>query len=62
MNKLNSMPWKIYGFKTPNYLFSKYICENKLAFSGWMDPLGNTPAFYHDFAEFHISEVLKNGF
>jgi hypothetical protein len=23
-----------YGFKTPNYLFSKYIYENKLAFSG----------------------------
>jgi IS30 family transposase len=34
MNKLNSRPRKIYGFKTPNYLFSKYICENKLAFSG----------------------------
>ena len=36
MNKLNSRPRKIYGFKTPNYLFSKYTCENKLAFSGWM--------------------------
>jgi IS30 family transposase len=34
MNKLNSRPRKIYGFKTPNYLFSKYIYENKLAFSG----------------------------
>lgn len=34
MNELNSRPRKIYGFKTPNYLFSKYIYENKLAFSG----------------------------
>lgn len=33
MNKLNSRPRKIYGFKTPNYLFSKYIHDNKLAFS-----------------------------
>ena len=33
MNKLNSRPRKIYGFKTPNYLFSKYIRDNKLAFS-----------------------------
>ena len=33
MKKLNSRPRKIYGFKTPNYLFSKYIYENKLAFS-----------------------------
>ena len=36
MNKLNSRSRKIYDFKTPNYLFSKYTCENKLAFSGWM--------------------------
>jgi hypothetical protein len=28
MNKLNSRPRKIYGFKTPNYLFSKYIRDN----------------------------------
>ena len=34
MSKLNSIPRKINGFKTPNYLFSKYIHENKLAFSG----------------------------
>jgi IS30 family transposase len=33
MSKLNSRPRKIYGFKTPNYLFSKYIHDNKLAFS-----------------------------
>ena len=33
MNKLNSRPGKIYGFKTPNYLFSKYIQDNKLAFN-----------------------------
>ena len=33
MSKLNSRPRKINGFKTPNYLFSKYIYENKLAFS-----------------------------
>jgi IS30 family transposase len=33
MNKLNSRPRKIYGFKTPNYLFYKYIGDNKLAFS-----------------------------
>jgi|GEM_PF-6327580 len=32
MSKLNSRPRKIYGFKTPNYLFSKYIHNNKLAF------------------------------
>jgi hypothetical protein len=25
INKLNSRPRKIYGFKIPNYLFSKYI-------------------------------------
>ncbi|MEY3499429.1 MAG: hypothetical protein RL308_1098 [Bacteroidota bacterium] len=31
MNKLNSRTRKIYGFKTPNYLFSKYIHEKKLA-------------------------------
>ncbi len=34
INKLDNMPRKIYSFKTPNYLFSKYTCENKLAFSG----------------------------
>lgn len=34
MSKLNSRPRKIYGFKTPNYLFSKYIHETKLAFGG----------------------------
>ena len=33
INMLNSRSRKIYGFKTPNYLFSKYIYENKLAFS-----------------------------
>jgi IS30 family transposase len=33
MSKLNSRPRKIYGFKTPNYLFSKYIRDNKLAFA-----------------------------
>ena len=33
MSNLNSGPRKINGFKTPNYLFTKYIYENKLAFS-----------------------------
>ena len=34
INKLNSRPRKIEGFKTPNYLFSKYIYENQLALCG----------------------------
>jgi IS30 family transposase len=33
MNKLNSYPSKIYGFITANYLFSKYIHDNKRALS-----------------------------
>ncbi len=33
MNKLNSRPRKIYGIKTPNYLFSNYINDKKRAFS-----------------------------
>lgn len=33
MNKLNSRPRMIYGFKTPNYLFSNYTSDNKIAFS-----------------------------
>ena len=32
MNKLNSRPRMIYGFKIPNYFFSKYISDNKIAF------------------------------
>lgn len=29
---------KIHDFKTPNYLISKYIYENKISFSGCMYP------------------------
>ncbi len=30
LHKLNSRPRKIYRFKTPNFLFSKYILEKNL--------------------------------
>lgn len=30
INNLNSSPRKIYRFKTPNFLFSKYILEKNL--------------------------------